>query len=245
MVVTAEDADNNLCINCHQGRESTVSVNAAISRAGVGDDEVSEDLSFRNPHYFAAGATKFGGDVMGGYQYEGMDYTGYFPHARRTNTCIDCHDAHSLQLDIERCGDCHEVDTLEDVQLIREDDDRDPVDYDGDGNVEEPIKDEISSMQDALYAAIQAYASDMGGSIVYNPDAYPYWFDDAGERFAAWTPRLLRAAYNYTYTFKDPGVFAHNADYVLQLLYDSTADIGGEDAVAGFNRAPVINYEED
>lgn len=238
-----EEEPANLCINCHQGRESTVSVNAAIGRAGVGDDEVSEDLSFRNPHYFAAGATKFGADAMGGYQYDGMEYTGYFPHARRTNTCIDCHDSHSLQLDVERCGDCHEVDTVQDIQLIRLDEDYDPVDYDGDGDVEEPIKDEITSLQDALFDAIQAYADENAGAITYDPAAYPYWFDDAGERYAGWTPRLLRAAYNYTYSYKDPGVFAHNADYVLQLLYDSIADIGGEDAVAGLNRPPVIDYE--
>jgi Zn finger protein HypA/HybF involved in hydrogenase expression len=241
VVSFGEDEPANLCINCHQGRESTVSVNAAISRAAVGDDEVSEDLSFRNPHYFAAGATLFGSEVQGGYQYEGMEYSGRFPHARRTDTCIGCHDAHALELDVERCMDCHDnVESAADIQMIRQDDDFDPVDYDGDGDVEEPIKAEIQSYQDALYAAIQAYVSDtLGGSIVYNADAYPYWFDDAGERFASWTPRLLRAAYNYTYSYKDPGAFAHNADYILQLLYDSIADVGGD--VSSFTRAPILD----
>jgi hypothetical protein len=237
-----EEEPANLCINCHQGRESSNSVHAHIANAGVGDDEVSDALRFRNPHYFAAGATLFGSEAGGGFQYEGMEYSGRFPHARRTDTCIGCHDPHALELDVERCMDCHDnVESKDDIYMIREDDDFDPVDYDGDGNTDEPILEEIHSFQDALYTAIQAYASDMGTSIVYNPDAYPYWFDDAGETFASWTPRLVRTTYNYTWSKKDPGMFAHNADYILQLLYDSIVDIGGEEAAAGFTRAPILD----
>lgn len=247
VVSYGEEEPANLCINCHQGRESSTSVMAHIERAGVEDDEVSEDLSFRNPHYFAAGATMFGGEGMGGYQYDGMEYTGRFPHARRTDTCIGCHDPHALELDVERCMDCHDnVESREDIPLIRLDEDYDPVDYDGDGDVEEPILEEIHTLQDALFEQIVAYSTDTAGStIVYNPDAYPYWFDEAGERYANWTPRLVRTVFNYTWSKKDPGVYAHNADYILQLLYDSLVDIGGEDAVADFTRAPVINYDED
>src|SRR5690606_5667698 len=54
VVTFGEEEPSNICLNCHQGRESTVSVNNAISRAGVGDDEVSDALTFRNVHYFAA-----------------------------------------------------------------------------------------------------------------------------------------------------------------------------------------------
>jgi hypothetical protein len=237
-----EEEPANLCINCHQGRESSKSVHAHIAGAGVGDDEVSADLRFRNPHYFAAGATLFGSDAAGGYQYDDMEYSGRFPHARRTDTCIGCHDPHALELDVERCMDCHDnVESKDDIYMIREDDDFDPVDYDGDGNTDEPILEEIHSFQDALYTAIQAYATDMGDPISYNGDAYPYWFNDAGETYASWTPRLVRTTYNYTWSQKDPGMFAHNADYILQLLYDSIVDIGGEEAAAGFTRAPILD----
>lgn len=240
-----EEEPANLCLNCHQGRESSPSVQAMIDRAGVGDDEVSDSLSFRNPHYFAAGATMFGSEAAGGYQYEGMEYSGKFPHARRTDTCIGCHEPHALQLDVERCMDCHDnVESEEDVFMIREDDDFDPVDYNGNGDTDEPILAEITTLQEALYDAIVAYSTDTAGStIVYNPDAYPYWFDDAGERYASWTPRLVKATYNYTWSKKDPGMFAHNADYILQLLYDSIVDIGGEEAAAGFTRAPILDRE--
>ncbi len=73
-----------------------------------------------------------------------------------------------------------------------------------------------------------------GAAIAYDPAAYPYFFADANdngqvdegeERYATWTPRLLRAAYNYQVSNKDPGEFAHNGKYIIQLLYDSIADL--------------------
>jgi len=44
-------------------------------------------------------------------------------------------------------------------------------------------------------------------------------------RYNAWTPRLLRAAYNYQFATKDPGGYAHNGKYILQILYDSLEDL--------------------
>jgi hypothetical protein len=41
------------------------------------------------------------------------------------------------------------------------------------------------------------------------------------KRYASWTPRLLKAAYNYQLVTKDPGAYAHNPVYAMQLLYDS------------------------
>ena len=43
---------------------------------------------------------------------------------------------------------------------------------------------------------MQAYAESTDGvsAIVYDAHAYPYFLDDAGERYATWTPRLLKAA---------------------------------------------------
>lgn len=239
VVSFGEDEPANMCINCHQGRESTVSVSAAIAGTGAADDEVSDRLRFRNPHYFAAGATMFGGLTEGGYQYDGQEYSGQFPHTRRLSTCVDCHDVHTLELQVDRCVDCHEeLEDSNDVSLIRYDDDYDPIDYNGNGDVTEPILQEINSFRDALYTAMQDYAVNTAGStLVFNPDSYPYWFNDAGEGYAAWTPRLLRAAYNYTYSVKDPGSYAHNADYILQILFDSLSDLGAD--VSTFTRPPV------
>ncbi|MBN2231899.1 MAG: hypothetical protein JW781_03640 [Deltaproteobacteria bacterium] len=38
---------------------------------------------------------------------------------------------------------------------------------------------------------------------------------------------MVRAAYNYQVSLKDPGAYAHNAKYVIQLLYDSITDLNG------------------
>jgi hypothetical protein len=78
-----------------------------------------------------------------------------------------------------------------------------------------------------LYEAMQAYATDeVGTGIVYDAHAYPYFFDEEEGRYSTWTPRLLRAAYNYQYVAKDPGAFTHNPPYIVQILQDSLEDLG-------------------
>lgn len=231
-----ESQDSNLCINCHQGRESTVSINATITRAGVGNDEVSDKLSFRNPHYFAAGATLFGTEAKGAYEYEGESYRDRNTrHASAFQTCTQCHDTHALNVKLQACVSCHtNVESEEDLVTIRVT----AGDFDGDGNETEGIAEEIATMDDLLYQAIQIYAIDTAGSpIAFNPDRYPYWFidtnedglaNDEGDRYTTWTPNLLKAAYNHTWVAKDPGAFSHNPLYIMQVLYDSIKYIGGD-----------------
>jgi hypothetical protein len=217
--------DESRCMECHQGRESTVSVNEFIETAGVEDDVISEDLGFRNIHYFAAAATKYGTLAKGGYEYEGKSYDGNFAHVDQFDTCIECHDMHSLEVKVEQCSACHAgvttVDDLKDVRMPGS-----LVDYDGDGNVDEGIYFELEGLQALLFEAIQAYADDVSGTpIAYDVAAYPYFLNDAGEGYNAWTPRLLKAAYNYQVSFKDPGAFAHGGKYIIQLLNDSIEDL--------------------
>jgi hypothetical protein len=45
---------------------------------------------------------------------------------------------------------------------------------------------------------------------------------------------LLAAAYNYQYSQKDPGAYAHNGKYMIQLVIDSIEAVGGD--VSGFTR---------
>lgn len=232
--VSAEEPETNLCLSCHQGRESGVSVNRAIGDAEP--DAVTEGLSFRNPHYFAAGATMFGSEVNGMYQYEGKEYNGFSDHAG-TNQCADCHNAHELEVDVAVCAECHDDDaSLESIKNIRDE----FVDYDGDGDDTEGVYFEEQQMLENLLAAIQTYAAETAGApIAYSPTIYPYFVGDTnangtvdpdeGTRenaYKNWTPRLLRAAYNYQWAQKDPGSFAHNGAYVLQAMYDSLEDIG-------------------
>ncbi len=229
-----DESPANLCILCHQGRQSTVSVNAAIKDATP--DTVVEGLSFRNPHYFGAGATVFGTEAKGAYEYTGKTYLGHHPHVDAGQTCVTCHNAHSLAINTQLCAGCHGG--ASDPKTIR----MGTTDYDGDANTSEGMYDEVTTMDDMLYAAILKYAADtIKTPIVYDPHTNPYYFIDTNANgvadpdeltrdnaYTTWTPRLLRAAYNYQWVQKDPGAFAHNGKYILQILYDSIQDVGGD-----------------
>ena len=49
-------------------------------------------------------------------------------------------------------------------------------------------------------------------------------------------PALVRAWYNLAFSTGDPGAWAHNFDYLAQLLYDSAWELGGDAAVATLTR---------
>ena len=50
---------------------------------------------------------------------------------------------------------------------------------------------------------------------------------------------LARAAYNYQYTQKDPGGFAHNNKYIGQALYDNLADLEASDYADGLTDGKI------
>jgi len=225
------------CMLCHQGRASTSAVNIAITKAGSTDDDTpNPNLAFVNSHYTSA-ATSFGSEVHGAYEYNDKTYQGRFMRGQEFFACTRCHDQHSLQLKIQTCGQCHSFDG-KDPKNIRVN----TTDFDGDGNTTEGAYYEVETVQAKLLAAIQAYAR----NVVKVPIAYdladrPNFFIDTNgnglvdpeeavlkNQYNSWTPRLLRAAYNYNYSTHDKGAFAHNSTYILQVLYDSLADIGGD-----------------
>lgn len=230
----------NTCINCHQGRSSTGSVDRAIGE--LGDDEIADNLRFQNIHYFAAGATLFGTEVKGAYEYAGNEYRGQNEHVGAFDDCTECHDTHALEVIVAECADCHEdveIETAEDLRNIRVSE----VDFDGDGDVTEGIAGEINTMAELLYTAMTDYAVSVGAApIVYDSHAYPYFFNDAGEGYSTWTPTLLRAAYNYQYVQKDPGAFAHNGQYIIQVLYDTLVDLGAD--VSGMTRPSPVQESD-
>jgi hypothetical protein len=45
--------------------------------------------------------------------------------------------------------------------------------------------------------------------------------------FAPFTPALVKATHNYQLSKKDPGAWAHNFNYIGQLLFDSVEDVSG------------------
>jgi len=224
------------CIQCHQGRASTSTVNQAILELALDVDMPSEELGFINSHATSA-ATPFGSVVHGGYEYAGNTYRGMYVRGEEFFPCTRCHEQHSLKVKIDTCGECHTFSGT-DPKDIRVD----TTDFDGDGDVNEGIIYEIEVFQTVLLEAIQNYAAGtVGTPIAFDPNTHPYFFIDQNldgaidldealseNQFNPWTPRLLRAAYNYNYVIHDPGAYAHNSDYTLQILYDSIIDIGGD-----------------
>jgi hypothetical protein len=222
------------CMQCHQGRSSTTQVNDKIATAAAADDDtVSEGLSFQNVHYLAAGATLFGGIAKGGYQYDGMMYDSRNRHVNERDTCTGCHNPHTLDVKLDVCATCHteatSVEGLAEIRMFGS-----TGDYDGDGDTSEGIKHEMEAMADTLYSAITAYATQQGAPIVYDAASHPYFFSDTnangthdeGEgNYTSWTNRLLRGAYNFQYYKKDPGAFAHNPKYVIEIMHDSINDL--------------------
>jgi hypothetical protein len=233
-----------ICATCHQGRASSVQVMAATE--GMDEDAVSEELGFINVHYKAAAATQLGAGVHGGFEYPGKTYMGQFGHVPDFDTCTECHSPHRLEVSLESCTTCHKgAESFEDIRTAT-------VDYDGDADVTEGIAHEIETLRDALGVAIATYAAEVPEApVIYAAANYPYFFNDSdadgmvgeGEaaypnRYQSWTPRMLKAAYNYQYALKDTGAYAHNPRYVMQILYDSLEDLGTQVTVdmAGMTR---------
>lgn len=215
------------CTVCHAGRTSGDTV--ARATADMGEDTVSPDLGFINVHYGIAAAVMAGGEGRAGAQYPGRSYAGAFAHVPGADSCTACHDPHTTAVSTDGCLTCHRgVEDLRDIRMRH-------ADFDGDGANAAGIHAEIMGLHARLYDAIRAYAAEVAGMpIAYAPDAHPYFFADPdgdGEiargggagpaRYQSWTPRLLKAAYNYQVVAQDPGGYVHNPAYLLQILYDS------------------------
>ena len=207
------------CMECHQGRASSKQILEAI--AGLPVDTVNAGLSLPNPHNNAAGATFYGTTAQGGGEYAHQVYITKFYHG--FDSCITCHDSHTLEVNVENCSACHlGATTIEGVRNIR----LSKIDYDGDGDISEGLSGEIETMQEKLLTMIRLYAA-----TTEDVDLIEYrglFVHENGEEYATWTPRLLQAAYNYEFVVKDPGSYSHNPKYIMQLLYDSIENLGGD-----------------
>lgn len=226
-VAVTDLGSNATCTVCHSGRASGDTVAAATS--DIGEDTVGPDLGFINVHYGVAAAVMQGAEGRAGFHYAGRDYAGGFDHVPGADTCIACHEPHTTAVEEDGCLTCHRgVDDIRDIRMRN-------ADFDGDGDNSGGIHAEIAGLHARLYAAIQTYGAEVADApIGYAKNSFPYFFADTdgdgtiGEneanfpnRYQSWTPRLLKAAYNYQVVAKDPGGYVHNPAYLLQLLHDS------------------------
>jgi hypothetical protein len=178
-------------------------------------------------------------------------------HQGKFDTCAECHMGakgkksvvgHNVRTpNPADCVECHGDDVSQpfpgrDPNLFRFEGirPRSVPDYDGDGDTSESLHAEINGLEVLLYAQMKLYSKNMlGKAIAYDSHSYPYFFNDTngngvvdpaeanrsnGFRFDA---SLLKAAYNYQLSRKEPNGFVHNSMYVAQLLTDSIQDLGG------------------
>jgi hypothetical protein len=248
---TAAEDDSYLCMTCHQGRESTLTVNAADPTGATTDFT----LSFKNVHYLPAGATLYGNKAAVAYQYtaktyappwnHGVAYAGTYPQpADDKARCTFCHlqdGSHSFEPEVTAtCTGCHGTVALDDLTPVGRPEDN----WDSDSGTKP--KAEIAVFAVRLYAAIQTYCAAAADSmtppagasyVAYKGTAYPYWFKDTNKNGVVdngeatsmkFDSKGLRAAFNYQYSQKEPGAWAHNNKYIVQVLYDSIEDLGGD-----------------
>ncbi|MCK8462485.1 cytochrome C [Aliiroseovarius sp. S1339] len=217
------------CMTCHQGRASGARVTEAT--AGIAEDTSSGELRFVNPHYNIAAATTLGGYARLGYQYPDKTYSGRFNHAKPVATCVSCHKPHDLTVAEANCLTCHQSGDAKAIRIARQS-------YDGSGKTDKGIYHDINANADLLMSLIQDYATEIAGkAMIYDGTRYPYFFADANAdgladeadgrsvSYDAFTPRLLKAVYNWKFITADPGIHVHNPHYALELAYDSVEDL--------------------
>lgn len=227
------DPTSNLCLSCHTGETTAIDVTDTIGKTRPDEPSNKMDLPLQHPG--AAASILFGSQVHSLYEYPGQKYSEIFYHPGGGNSCLSCHDAHTLKVDGSQCIRCHGVSDPQKVRWVNG-----TKDFNGNGDLNEGLAQEIGTMKQQLYADIQWYA----GIYMDNPIAYaptsPYFYNDRNDNGSAdpeevnpenaynvWTPRLLRAAYNYQAISSDPGAYAHNGKYVLQVLFDAILDLRG------------------
>ncbi|HRN62949.1 MAG TPA: hypothetical protein PLF73_10860, partial [Luteimonas sp.] len=217
------------CMSCHQGMAAGTTIARAVEDKPV--DAPDPALDFINPHYATAAATQLGGDGGMGYHYPGKAYSGRFLHAKPVQTCASCHDPHRLTVDAQTCLRCHATGSAADIRTSR-------MSYDGSGDTRKGIRQDISANASRLLDMIEDYAARVAGvPLHYDSGRHPYFFADAdGDgiadqadgkpvHYSAWTPRLLKATYNWKFVGSDTGIHVHNPRYALELLHDSMEDL--------------------
>jgi len=240
------DATENgiICLFCHQGRESGLTVYLNIKSKGVDPyatpDKVisASGISFQNPHYLESGALIWSRNAweyltVSGAPTPNKYNSGISKH--QDQNCMGCHmgDAspdgleggHTWRPRIEVCQQCHPgVKSFQDIKAS--------ADFDGDGTIESAFA-EIGTVNDSVAGTVdsglfgQLNTALRAKGIFYDPNTYPYFFTSTGASYTAWTTNTLTAAFNLSFLYKSGNcAYIHNIFYSAQLLVDSLKALG-------------------
>ena len=244
-----------ICIFCHQGRESGLTLYATKLAPGK-----TITGAFFNPHYLGTGAMLWG---VNGYEYAGKMYSANTAH--QAANCPTCHmdnptgdnlnGGHTWWPNVATCNvaECHGSSNLgpvspdptsengpasPDVADYRAN--FDTNNYTGDpGGESLSIAQSIQSLQQKVIAILLTYGME------YDDLVYPYFFKagqphTSANAFTAWTPATYKAAFNLSYTIKglpsgaesqkdvpNSSAAVHDYKYIIQLLQDGIADLTG------------------
>ncbi len=245
-VPLAQTGNGTICIFCHQGRESGLTLYATKLAAGK-----TITGSFFNPHYLGTAAMLWG---VNAYEYAGQFYSANSAH--QGANCPTCHmsnpttdnqnGGHTWKPNVATCNvsSCHggsfgkvgakAGSESPDVASYRAS--FDTNNYTGDANgATLSIADSIRVLQQKVIAVLQTKG------IFYNDLTYPYFFSDAASTtsFTAWTPATYKAAFNLSFAVKglpsaatsqanvpNNSAAVHDYKYIIQLLQDGLADLG-------------------
>jgi hypothetical protein len=250
--------DGIICLFCHQGRESGLTVFLNIKTNTTVDPYTNPDArltgisSFQNPHYLESGAIVWSKNAWE-FFFNNVPQrysSGISDH--QAKNCMGCHmgeaspngleGGHTWRPRIEVCQDCHgPVQTFQEIPA--------GGDYNGNGIVESAFAELGTINPDTgLFGQVKAALAAKG--IFYNPDSYPYFFNASGGTFTAWTTNTLAAAFNISFLFKAGNCAPyHNVFYSAQILQDSLNALGvtptgvrpAEDRNATDYRTIVVN----
>jgi hypothetical protein len=229
VLATTLPKDFALCATCHSGRENKASIDTKIGAT------TTWTLTFTNPHYLGAAAVLLGSDTHMMYEYAGQTYAGKpifwgavngnapGPHGSPHGaSCTGCHQPkasrHGFEADLAWCGTCHVTAPYGDFRLA-------------------PLKANVDALAALLYTTLTAYSQTAGNAVCYNGAAFPYWYKDNGASpndgicqadetaTATFNPAGLKAAFNYKWSQAEPGAYAHNYEYMVQILMDTILDL--------------------
>jgi len=234
----AANSNSLICLFCHQGRESGLTVYTRIKPRldpYTNPDQVINPagFSFVNPHYLDSGSLVWSRNAWE-YFFQGVPQrytTGNASH--QFKNCAGCHmgaanaddteGGHTWIPRVETCQECHgPITSFQEIPAS--------ADYDGDGTLES-VFNEIGELAPdgssgtGLFGQLVAALNAKG--IFYNPNSYPYLFTATGGQFRAFTTHTLSASFNLAWSYKSGScVYYHNSKYVVQILQDSLRALG-------------------